>query len=105
MAINRYDIKVKPWDGWSTSSSPSWWQLYNKIKHDRTAHFDSASLENAILSVSALLLLILYYYFEANGGRNEDISAFYSPKLIDVVDSRPSSGFGGGGVFWAYYLP
>jgi hypothetical protein len=105
MSINRYDVVVKPWDGWSNSSSPSWWQGYNKIKHDRTANFDRANLVNAISAVAGLLLILLYYFKKKNGGKTEEISAFYSPKILDVVDSRPSGGWTNGGVFWGYYLP
>lgn len=103
--INRYDLYVKPWNGWSNNSSPSWWQGYNKIKHDRTANFDRANLKNAISSVAGLLLILLYYLKEKNGEQVETISAFYSPKILDVVDSRPSDGWSNGGVLWSYYLP
>ncbi len=106
MAINRYDLVVKPWDGWSNNGSPLWWQECNKIKHDRTANFDRANLLNAISAVTGLLSILLYYFKEKDGGHAEDISAFYSPKFLDVVDRRhQSDGFSNGGVFWEYYLP
>lgn len=31
---DEFGISEIPWKGWSTSS-PIWWRLYNKIKHDR----------------------------------------------------------------------
>lgn len=105
MAIHRYDLVVKPWEGWSKDSSPSWWQGYNKIKHDRTAYFERASLLNAISAVAGLLLALLYYYYKKNGGTKEEISAFYSPKILNVVDSRPNGGWSEGGIFWGYHLP
>ena len=105
MALYRYDISVKPWDSWSSTNSPSWWQAYNKIKHDRTAHFDLANLENAINAVAGLLSGILYFYYEKNGGKNEEISSFSGPRLLDVVDNRHSDGWSAGGIFWGYHLP
>ena len=105
MTLYRYDIPVKPWALWSSTNSPSWWQAYNKIKHDRTAHFDLANLENAINAVAGLLSGILYFYYEKNGGKNEEISSFSSPRLLDVVDNRPSDGWVAGGIFWGYHLP
>lgn len=56
MAISRYDLIVKPWDGWSNNSSPVWWQGYNKIKHDRTKYFERANLINSISASAGLLL-------------------------------------------------
>lgn len=113
VSLHRYNLKVQPWRGWSNNnnSSPTWWQGYNKIKHERTAHFDRANLENAIHSVSGLLLLILYYFKERNNGKNEEISAFHCPKLFDIVDSRSkdqsrfNSFWGGAAPVWNYYLP
>jgi hypothetical protein len=105
VSIHRYKLKVQPWNGWSTSSSPKWWQGYNKIKHERTTHFDRANLENAIHSVSALLLLILYYFKERNNGGNEKISSFHGPKLFDIVDCSPSDEYQDAEILWDYYLP
>lgn len=105
ISIHRYNLKVQPWNGWSASNSPTWWQGYNKIKHERTTYFDRANLENAINAVSGLLLLILYLFKEKNKGRNKEINAFYSPKLFDIVDCRPNDGWQEGGVFWSYNLP
>lgn len=39
----------------------SWYNAYNKIKHDRIKNFKQANLENLIYSLSALFLLNIYY--------------------------------------------
>lgn len=53
-----YQCYVKPFDGWHTAQSPqsplSWYKAYNEVKHDREMNFSKASLENLILSISAL---------------------------------------------------
>jgi hypothetical protein len=49
-----------PFDGWSPanpSQSLVWYDAYNKTKHDRERHFDSANLENCILAVMANVVL------------------------------------------------
>jgi hypothetical protein len=64
-----HDLTFEPWRAWSSTVSPDWWsKAYNKIKHERTTNFEQANLENALLSVSALLLLILYYHEQVSGG-------------------------------------
>jgi hypothetical protein len=102
--IHRYNLKVQPWRGWdnNNNSSPTWWQDYNKIKHERTACFDRANLENAIHSVSALLLLILYYFKERNNGENEKIDGFHCPKLLNLGEIGT---VWGRGLSWSYDLP
>ena len=101
--IPRYSITLKPWDGWSNSSSPAWWTSYNNIKHDRTANFTEANLENTLLSISGLLVMILYFYDAKYGTNQTMIDAFFSPKLLSPIDQTQAS-FGAGGVYWSYVL-
>ncbi len=102
--IPRYSLSFKPWDRWSSSSSPTWWKSYNNIKHNRTANFSEATLKNAILSVSGLLTMILYFYDEKYGTQKPEIDAFFSPKLLSPVEQN-QTGFSGGGIYWSYKLP
>ncbi len=63
IAMPRYiDIpKIRPFFGWSSklgaTQSLSWYDDYNKAKHDRTTHFDSATLLNCIKSVFAAIIM------------------------------------------------
>ncbi len=41
-----------------------WWRAYNSLKHNETASYQKATLENALLSVSALYILNLYLMYE-----------------------------------------
>lgn len=52
-----YSIKLKG----KEKSTWSWYNAYNKIKHDRIKNFKQANLENLIYSLSALFLLNIYY--------------------------------------------
>jgi hypothetical protein len=49
-----------PFSGWSSTAptqSLSWYDAYNKTKHDRAHHFGAASLENGIRAVMANVVL------------------------------------------------
>lgn len=41
-------LSFKPWLNWASDKNPTWWQSYNKVKHNRDAHFDEATLKNAL---------------------------------------------------------
>jgi hypothetical protein len=60
--VPRYALALDPWAAWSQQQTPEWWQLHQKVKHERHLHFREANLNNALQSVSGLLCLILYYY-------------------------------------------
>lgn len=75
--IRMAGIDLQPWKEWTNEKSPDWWSHgYNKIKHDRTNHFQKANLKNALKAVGALFLIILHYHdfltdgsFEVNFNR------------------------------------
>ena len=51
---------VQPFSTWSASAptqSLPWYDAYNKTKHDRSTHFDLATLANCIASVAANIVL------------------------------------------------
>ena len=58
--IPEYGISIRPWEHWLTQDSPSWWQDYNKVKHQRDAYFGRSSLYN-LLAASGGLLVALFY--------------------------------------------
>lgn len=55
----RKDIEVK--NGASIRKIWSWYNAYNKIKHDRVKNFKQANINNLVLSLAALFLLNVYY--------------------------------------------
>ncbi|WP_282148135.1 hypothetical protein [Algibacter lectus] len=58
-------LVLTPFSEWNTSEykSLSWYQNYNSIKHNRSANFHNANLENLMNSISAVFI-ILYSQFE-----------------------------------------
>ncbi len=54
--INQIQI-LNPFEDW-TKKAPTWWEIYNKMKHSRMENFTSVSLIDTVNSLSALHLLI-----------------------------------------------
>jgi hypothetical protein len=51
---------IKPYQGWDANRSTqslSWYDAYNKTKHDRSEHFETATVRNCISAVTAALVL------------------------------------------------
>ena len=62
----RENANIKPLEGWSKvngsdSSVLSWWQDYNKVKHERQNSFDKANLGNVVFSLAGLFGVLLYW--------------------------------------------
>ncbi len=54
---------LKPFEGWTTGKSLVWYQDYNEVKHNRSACFDLATLENVLLAVSAVLAVLFSQFY------------------------------------------
>jgi len=46
-----------PFEGWTSSSVPSWWTAYNRTKHDSEAHLADATLDAVIDAAAACFVL------------------------------------------------
>lgn len=57
----------------------TWYDAYNKVKHDRINNFELANLENAIESTLAFALLLIASYGYRNDIWNEKIG-----RIIEV---------------------
>lgn len=73
MKLSDYLVKINIWDGtnaiikpyeeWSTNNkSLSWYQDYNKVKHDRNRFFKLASLSNLVKAISAIRIILYAQY-------------------------------------------
>jgi len=49
---------IEPFKDWKESKPLSWYQSYNKVKHNRNNEFHRANLNNLIFSVAGLFTLI-----------------------------------------------
>lgn len=61
--LPRFGLELRPWDEWRKKRGvPLWWTAYNKVKHERDAHYERASLKNALNAVAGLFVIVLYLY-------------------------------------------
>lgn len=87
--------QVRPfqaWDGASSYVDLEWWTAYNKLKHDRLAHQERATLLTAVNATSALFLAILMsehcrYAVESAGWLTSADAVAFNPKAWLGEDS------------------
>jgi hypothetical protein len=60
--VPRFGLTLKPWENWAGPTNPDWWGSYNRVKHERDAHFGEATLKNALNALGALLIFNYYHY-------------------------------------------
>ncbi|MEO3690155.1 hypothetical protein [Roseateles paludis] len=57
------ELRLHPWVEWSAASGPTWWShSYNKLKHQRSASFKTATLDNALNAVAGLYVALLHLH-------------------------------------------
>jgi len=69
---NRFtDLRCQPFKYWSCVAARKWWQVYNKIKHDRIKLKEDekewylcANQKNVLNALGALFILNMYFYRE-----------------------------------------
>lgn len=69
---NRFrDLRCKPFKYWRCGDAPKWWQVYNKIKHNRIKIKEDenewylyANQKNVLKALGALFILNMYFYRE-----------------------------------------
>ena len=60
--LPRFGMESRPWVNWQQNTPPFWWTANNKIKHNRSTHFDRATLKNTYNAISGLLLAITHLH-------------------------------------------
>jgi hypothetical protein len=60
------------WDVSATTTSLSWYDAYNKTKHDREGNLQQATLEHAITAVGAVVVLFFAQFGRNFGGTGGD---------------------------------
>ena len=78
----------KPFAAWARASSLSWYQAYNRAKHDRHNHFLDATLTNAIDAICGLVAIISAQFIQ------EDFSQVFT-HVIGTADDyfKPAVGW------------
>ena len=87
------------WNEQSPTQSIPWYDVYNKIKHDRQTNMKLATMDNALASIAAYAILIFAQYGIDNHIWNDHIKRvfniskrpqwkledFYVPHILDLV--------------------
>lgn len=102
------DLCLIPWQNWGYeqytdkknsiryrllkgAETPQWWTAYNKVKHERTSHYQNgktnycrANLENLISAMSALFILetIFIEYLK----KEEELLITLTPSSLFKID-------------------
>ena len=79
ISVPRYGLMFAPFENWGKGINPEWWQSYNRVKHERSEHFEKANLQNALNALGALLIMNLYH---SRLDLSPNISDNYSPKSV-----------------------
>ena len=79
----------KIWDSASPTSSLTWYDAYNKTKHDRIHHFKEATFFNALNAVVASIILYIsrfspYPLLEEKGTLNSLVNQHFEIELINA---------------------
>lgn len=93
---------LKPWEKWA-EANPEWWcKGYNKLKHERSKHYQDATLEYALLSVAGLLILMLHAH-RLTTEAEASINAFAGPHIFEISNTATvSDGWENGAILWGY---
>ncbi len=81
-------IELQPWKEWVKGKAPSWWTMYNNVKHHRMemeeknkkSYYKYANLENVLNALAALYVVELYYIYsyEFSGIEKEELAKKYT---------------------------
>lgn len=86
--IARFGMRSQPWINWQGDENPIWWRANNKIKHQRTNHFQKANLKNAFNALGALLIVNIYFYkLEKEKETGDDVSWKDTTSDLNCKDS------------------
>jgi hypothetical protein len=101
VSIARYQLHIQPWENWTDGQRPDWWTKgYNKLKHERSANFNQATLGNALKAVGAQFLALQLFHYLIH---MEWVSVELGSRSILFGPRIPDSNKGG--VFWTYGDP
>lgn len=87
---------VRPFENWSAqapSQSIPWYEAYNLTKHDKSQHFDKATLHHCISAITANLVMYCCRYspFPLVNGNTLIASLFNQLFQIELVNADPKS--------------
>jgi hypothetical protein len=70
------------------TETPNWWRAYNNVKHSEYENFRDGNLQNAVLSVAALVILEHFVGVSLADGLWVNIGIVYPDTAIDMSEER-----------------
>ncbi len=64
VSMPKHGLTFTPWLEWRQAANPSWWRVYNKVKHERNEYYREANLRNVLQATAGLCVLVCYLYHE-----------------------------------------
>lgn len=81
----RFNITLQPWKDWLPEKRPDWWGAYNDVKHNRSEHYQKATLGNVLASLAALYLANMYHVFV----KQKQVDPQFTFSVRDVIPIAP----------------
>lgn len=92
-------IELEPWKDWSDIKAPTWWTMYNKVKHHRMEtdsttkrqYYKFANLENVLNALAALYVVEEYYVYSYNYSEEIEVTRTMelNPHMLEEeIDKR-----------------
>jgi hypothetical protein len=84
----------RPFEAWDRPDTGlSWYQAYNKSKHDRHAHFDRASFEALVDAMAALVAILMAQFNDEDYSPESKALMVKGPYTYDANDGmQPATG-------------
>lgn len=70
----------RPFESWSSGSSPNWYRAYNSVKHDRHQQIKLATFGNAVDAMAALVCVLSAQFYTHDFQPGPDLLAYSSRK-------------------------
>ncbi|MFS8044031.1 hypothetical protein ACI7CM_22920 [Xanthobacter sp. AM33] len=104
MQLNEYSVAfpnfpwlspIQPFSGWTQESptrSLTWYDAYNRVKHDREGDFSSARLDHAFAAVTACVIMLAAQWTPSIGlGGRSDLSSFF--RFVEMPSWAPRESY------------
>ena len=99
-------IELEPWKDWSDIKAPTWWTMYNNVKHHRMEtdketkrqYYKFANLENVLNALAALYIVEEYYVYSYDFAKEIEVTKAMelNPYMIDEeIDKRKERALSG----------
>lgn len=95
----RSRIELEPWKNWEDKNAPTWWTMYNKVKHHRMEtdsvtkrqYYKFANLGNVLNALATLYIVEEYYIYSYDYSKEVEVTKTMEPNphiLEEEINKR-----------------